>query len=325
MPAASGRASAAACSWAAAAASRSRWRRDNRRVVGRRDFAWTIARTSRCGGCCAALRPRWESSASITRIPRGRARPSRRDVAEAMYPDWIHVIIGLAGRTPEVRAFRWRAAARRRCRFAGAPRRRPGPAVERRRAPEYDFWPVRRSAGSLGPQPPLARSHPELTSDRSTHVEFTGSSARAESATSTCCSFPSSGDDRLERPAGPRRGHRRRARARAGIRRVSRASSTTCSSRPLTGGRWKARRVAFVGAGAAAEADAERWRRIARDVRLRGAPSIAPSRSAGSCAAPPTRSPSRSTPRTVCPPPSSMAGTYKQDDAKAPDDPRSAV
>jgi len=54
--------------------------------------------------------------------PRGRARPSERDVRESMYPDWIHVIIGLAGRTPEIRAFtlasgratplpiRWRAS-----------------------------------------------------------------------------------------------------------------------------------------------------------------------------------------------------------------------
>ena len=32
---------------------------------------------------------------------------------------------------------------------------------------------------------------------------------------------------------------------------------------PLTGGRCKARRVALVGAGVAAEANAERWRRIA--------------------------------------------------------------
>jgi proteasome lid subunit RPN8/RPN11 len=37
--------------------------------------------------------------------PRGRARPSETDLAEAHYPDWIHVIVGLGGARPEVRAF----------------------------------------------------------------------------------------------------------------------------------------------------------------------------------------------------------------------------
>lgn len=38
--------------------------------------------------------------------PRGAAQPSDTDVAEALYPDWVHLIVGLAGRTPVVRAFR---------------------------------------------------------------------------------------------------------------------------------------------------------------------------------------------------------------------------
>lgn len=38
--------------------------------------------------------------------PRGAARPSDTDVAEALYPTWVHLIVGLAGRTPAVRAFR---------------------------------------------------------------------------------------------------------------------------------------------------------------------------------------------------------------------------
>lgn len=37
--------------------------------------------------------------------PKGDARPSATDVAEAYYPDWAHVIIGLGGRRPVVRAF----------------------------------------------------------------------------------------------------------------------------------------------------------------------------------------------------------------------------
>ncbi len=37
--------------------------------------------------------------------PRGPARPSETDVVEALYPDWVHVIVGLGGRSTEVRAF----------------------------------------------------------------------------------------------------------------------------------------------------------------------------------------------------------------------------
>ena len=37
--------------------------------------------------------------------PRGPATPSETDVAEALYPDWIHVIIGLQGGRPEARGF----------------------------------------------------------------------------------------------------------------------------------------------------------------------------------------------------------------------------
>jgi proteasome lid subunit RPN8/RPN11 len=37
--------------------------------------------------------------------PRGRARPSETDLAEAHYPDWIYVIVGLGGARAEVRAF----------------------------------------------------------------------------------------------------------------------------------------------------------------------------------------------------------------------------
>jgi len=40
--------------------------------------------------------------------PAGSAAPSPTDVAEAMYPDWIYIIVGLAGRRPSVAAFRIR-------------------------------------------------------------------------------------------------------------------------------------------------------------------------------------------------------------------------
>ena len=38
--------------------------------------------------------------------PRGPAEPSATDVAEAYYPEWIYLIVGLGGARPELRAFR---------------------------------------------------------------------------------------------------------------------------------------------------------------------------------------------------------------------------
>jgi proteasome lid subunit RPN8/RPN11 len=37
--------------------------------------------------------------------PRGPAVPSETDVTEALYPDWVYVIIGFAGGRPKIRAF----------------------------------------------------------------------------------------------------------------------------------------------------------------------------------------------------------------------------
>jgi proteasome lid subunit RPN8/RPN11 len=37
--------------------------------------------------------------------PAGPARPSETDVAEAYYPDWLYVIVGLAGERAQVRGF----------------------------------------------------------------------------------------------------------------------------------------------------------------------------------------------------------------------------
>jgi proteasome lid subunit RPN8/RPN11 len=38
--------------------------------------------------------------------PAGDAMPSPTDVAEAMYPEWVHLIVGLSGRTASLRAVR---------------------------------------------------------------------------------------------------------------------------------------------------------------------------------------------------------------------------
>jgi proteasome lid subunit RPN8/RPN11 len=50
-----------------------------------------------------------EPKASILGVyhshPNGPATPSETDIAEALYPDWIHVIVGLRGRRPETRGF----------------------------------------------------------------------------------------------------------------------------------------------------------------------------------------------------------------------------
>ena len=40
--------------------------------------------------------------------PRGRAYPSASDIAEAQYPNWIHIIVGLAGARARVAGFRIR-------------------------------------------------------------------------------------------------------------------------------------------------------------------------------------------------------------------------
>ena len=40
--------------------------------------------------------------------PAGYAWPSDTDIAEAMYPDWTHLIVGLRGRRPVLRGFRIR-------------------------------------------------------------------------------------------------------------------------------------------------------------------------------------------------------------------------
>ena len=40
--------------------------------------------------------------------PAGDAEPSPRDVAEAMYPEWLYAIVGLAGNAPTLRVFQIR-------------------------------------------------------------------------------------------------------------------------------------------------------------------------------------------------------------------------
>jgi proteasome lid subunit RPN8/RPN11 len=51
------------------------------------------------------VRPRLEIVGVYHSHPAGDARPSPTDIAEAAYPSWAHVIVGLRPRRPVVRAF----------------------------------------------------------------------------------------------------------------------------------------------------------------------------------------------------------------------------
>jgi leucyl aminopeptidase len=101
-----------------------------------------------------------------------------------------------------------------------------------------------------------------LTSDRSSHVDFVGSTAPVEAADVDLLFIPVFKDDRLTDVPGldeATGGELERARASGEFR----AKLFDVFVTPLTGGRFKARRVALIGAGVAADATAERWRRLA--------------------------------------------------------------
>ena len=51
------------------------------------------------------IEPEWAIIGVYHSHPRGPAAPSETDVAEALYPDWVYVIIGFAGGRPAIRAF----------------------------------------------------------------------------------------------------------------------------------------------------------------------------------------------------------------------------
>jgi proteasome lid subunit RPN8/RPN11 len=52
----------------------------------------------------------WQPPLTIVGVyhshPSGAARPSPTDIAEAHYPEWVQIIVGLAGRRAEMRAYR---------------------------------------------------------------------------------------------------------------------------------------------------------------------------------------------------------------------------
>lgn len=50
----------------------------------------------------------WDIAGSFHSHPRSAATPSRTDIAGALDPEWVHVIVGLAPPVPEIRAWRIR-------------------------------------------------------------------------------------------------------------------------------------------------------------------------------------------------------------------------
>ena len=55
-----------------------------------------------------SLEPRLDIIGVYHSHPSGPARPSRQDVRDAHYPDWIHVIVGFSGRRAVIYAYRIR-------------------------------------------------------------------------------------------------------------------------------------------------------------------------------------------------------------------------
>ena len=50
----------------------------------------------------------WKVGGAFHSHPRSAAVPSRTDIARALDPEWVHLIVGLGGQTPQVRAWRIR-------------------------------------------------------------------------------------------------------------------------------------------------------------------------------------------------------------------------
>ncbi len=53
-----------------------------------------------------AERRGWELGGAFHSHPRSAAQPSRTDIAGALDPGWVHLIVGLGGADPELRAWR---------------------------------------------------------------------------------------------------------------------------------------------------------------------------------------------------------------------------
>ena len=76
--------------------------------VDRSPVRFTVAPREHFGAIKHAERHGWTIAGSFHSHPESAAFPSGRDIAGALDPEWLYLIVGLAGPAPEVRAFRIR-------------------------------------------------------------------------------------------------------------------------------------------------------------------------------------------------------------------------
>ena len=68
--------------------------------------SYTLDPAEHVGALRHAERRGWHLAAVFHSHPRGAPVPSPTDVARALEPDWVYVVIGLGGSSPGVRGFR---------------------------------------------------------------------------------------------------------------------------------------------------------------------------------------------------------------------------
>ncbi len=74
--------------------------------VERSGVRFTVDPDGHFAALCHAEANGWRIGGVFHSHPRSAAIPSRSDVAGALEPDWVHLIVGFAGSPPEVRAWR---------------------------------------------------------------------------------------------------------------------------------------------------------------------------------------------------------------------------
>jgi proteasome lid subunit RPN8/RPN11 len=74
--------------------------------VERSPVRYTVDPDGHFAALRAAEESGWSLGGAYHSHPRSAAVPSRSDVAGALDPQWLHLIVGLAGPEPELRAWR---------------------------------------------------------------------------------------------------------------------------------------------------------------------------------------------------------------------------
>ncbi|MCP4304770.1 MAG: M67 family metallopeptidase [bacterium] len=76
--------------------------------LDRSKVRFTVAPEEHFGAIRHAESRGWRIAGSFHSHPESAAFPSARDIAGALDPEWLHVVVGLANGMPEVRGFRIR-------------------------------------------------------------------------------------------------------------------------------------------------------------------------------------------------------------------------